>query len=104
MGTADLGDEWQEFARYLLQDAVAQRCLNAKELSELLAVRGVVVAPKALSRRINRGTFDAGFFLMCLTALGATKLDIQGERVGDVALKPDRTGKKKAAVGSQGGP
>lgn len=91
MATEPLGDLWQEFARDLLQDAVAQRVLNARQLSELLAERGVEIEPKALSRRINRGSFDAGFFLMCLTALGAVKVDIQGERLADVQLQPERT-------------
>lgn len=101
---ADVSDTWQEFARYLLQDAVAQRELNSREFSELLSSIGVEIAPKALSRRINRGTFDAGFFLMCLAALGMTKLEIQGERLGDVVLVPDRAWKKNAGTGSWGGP
>lgn len=86
-----LDDPWQEFARDLLQDAVAQRGLNARQLSELLAEQGLEVEPKTLSRRINRGTFDAGFFMMCLTALGTVKIDIQAERVADVTLQAPRT-------------
>lgn len=89
-----LDDPWQEFARDLLQDAVAQRGLNARQLSELLAEQGLEVEPKTLARRINRGAFDAGFFLMCLTALGTVKIDIQAERVADVTLQAPRTWRK----------
>jgi len=88
MTTAELKQDWQAFARFLLQDAVAQRNMTYRELSELLATRGVRVSPKVLNRKVSRGTFDAGFFLAVLTALGATEIEIQGERVGDVTLAP----------------
>lgn len=94
MVSPPLDDPWQEFARDLLQDAVAQRGLNARQLSELLAEKGLEVEPKTLARRINRGAFDAGFFMMCLTALGTVKIDIQAERVADVTLQATRTWRK----------
>lgn len=91
MLSAPPDDPWQEFARDLLQDAVAQRGLSTRQLSELLMEQGLEVAPKTLARRINRGAFDAGFFMMCLTALGTVKIDIQAERVADVTLQTPRT-------------
>lgn len=86
--TPTLDEPWQEFARFLILDAIAQRGLTYRQLSELLSAKGVEVTPKTLSRRINRGTFDAGFFLMCLDALGATRIDFEAEMLGDVVLKP----------------
>lgn len=83
-------DLWQRFAREVLQDAVAQRAMNSRELAELLSEYGVDVEPKTLSRRINRGTFDAGFFLLCLAALGAERVDIPENWVVDVHLKRER--------------
>ncbi|WP_169167969.1 DUF6471 domain-containing protein [Acidovorax sp. SRB_24] len=83
-------DPWQRFAREVLQDAVAQRAMNSRELAELLSEYGVEVEPKTLSRRINRGTFDAGFFLLCLSALGAEKVDILGDGLVEVHVKPER--------------
>lgn len=83
-------DLWQRFAREVLQDAVAQRAMNSRELAKLLSEYGVDVEPKTLSRRINRGTFDAGFFLLCLAALGAERVDISENWVVDVHLKRER--------------
>lgn len=88
--TPTLDDPWQELARFLIQDAIAQRSLTYKQLSELLSAKNLKVAPKTLSRRINRGTFDAGFFLMCLDALGATRIDFEAEMLADVVLKTRR--------------
>lgn len=99
MPTEPEHDAWQEFASELLKDAVAQRGLNYPQLSQLLAEKGLDVAPKTLSRRINRGTFDAGFFLRCLTALGAETIDIQGERVADVWLGGDGVWKRGRSKG-----
>jgi len=97
---ANAGDPWQDFARELLQDAVAQLGLNARELAERLGEKGLEIAPKVLSRRINRGTFDAGFFLQCLSALGAERVEFEGERVGDVVLRTVRTRKSSRATRS----
>jgi hypothetical protein len=92
--TAELKAGWQTFARELLEDAVAQRGLSPRDLSALLATRGMRISQKVLSRKIGRGTFDAGFFLAVLTILGATEIEIQGERVGDAVLEPELTWKK----------
>jgi Domain of unknown function (DUF6471) len=94
MPTEPERDAWQEFACELVKDAVAQRGLNYPQLAQLLAEKGLDIAPKTLSRRINRGTFDAGFFLRCLTALGVETIDIQGERVADVWLRGDGVWKR----------
>lgn len=91
----NLADSWQEFARAMLKEAVARRELSFREFSELLMGQGVSIAPKTLSRRINRGAFDAGFFLMCLTALGVDKLEIEGEQVGELVLKPEKAWRRQ---------
>lgn len=74
----------------LLQDAIAQRGLSIRQLAQLLAMRGLEMETKTLRRRINRGSFDAGFLLMCLTALGAEKIEIEGEGIADVKLQPHK--------------
>ncbi len=99
MPTEPERDTWQEFACELLKDAVAMRGLNYPQLSALLAEKGLDIAAKTLSRCINRGTFDAGFFLRCLTALGAETVDIQGERVADVWLRGERAWKRGRSKG-----
>lgn len=88
----ELDDPWQEFARNLLLDAVALRGLQTtRQLADLLAGKGVVIAPKTLSRRINRGAFDAGFFLMCLDVLAIDRIEFAGKQSADVVLRPQKT-------------
>lgn len=84
-------DPWQALARDLLQDAVAQLGLTSTQLAQLLADSGYEIAPKVLSRRINRGTFDAGFFLRCLSVLDAKRIEFGKAFVGDVVLRSART-------------
>lgn len=93
MATEPLPDPWQEFARELLQDAIAQRGLNFPRLAALLAENGYDVKVKTLARRVNRGTFDAGFLLMCLTVLGTERVDFYGERFAEVWLQRARASK-----------
>lgn len=84
----DLDDPWQEFARQLLLDAAAQRGLStARQLSDVLAAQGIVIAPRTLARRISRGSFDAGFFLMFLQALGVSQIEFQGLQAADVEIQ-----------------
>lgn len=84
----ELDDPWQEFARRLLLDAAAMRGLSKpRQLSDLLAEQGIVIAPRTLSRRISRGSFDAGFFLMFLQALGVSQIAFQGQQSADVEIQ-----------------
>lgn len=83
-------DPWQRLARDVLRDAVAQRAMSSRQLAELLYAYGVEIEPTTLSKRITRGTFDAGFFLMCLSALGAERVDILENGAADARLKSER--------------
>lgn len=84
----DLDDPWKEFARRLLLDAAALRGLStARQLSDLLAEQGIVIAPRTLARRISRGSFDAGFFLLFLQALGVSEITFQGQQSADVEIQ-----------------
>ena len=55
------------------------RGLRFRELSERLAAMGVAMKPPAVNRRINRGNFTAGFFLMCLEAMEA-RFEVSAEQ------------------------
>nr|WP_315494207.1 DUF6471 domain-containing protein [uncultured Rhodoferax sp.] len=84
----ELDDPWQEFARTILLDAAAMRGLStARQLSDVLAEQGMVIAPRTLARRISRGSFDAGFFLMFLQALGVSQIAFEGQQLADVAME-----------------
>lgn len=84
----ELDDPWKEFARRLLLDAAAMRGVStARQLADVLAEQGIVMAPRTLARRISRGSFDAGFFLMFLQALGVSQIAFQGQHSADVEIK-----------------
>lgn len=84
----ELDDPWKEFARRVLLDAAAIRGLStARQLADVLAEHGVVIAPRTLARRISRGSFDAGFFLMFLQALGVSQIAFQGQQSADVEIQ-----------------
>ena len=98
VATKNSEDLWQVMACELLQDAIAQRELSIRQFAQLLAERGVEIETKTLRRRINRGSFDTGFFLMCLTALGAERIEFEGERIADVKLQSNKRWREQRPV------
>jgi len=92
----ELDDPWQKFARQILLDAAYMRGMpKASQLAELLAEKGISISPRTLSRRISRGSFDAGFFLMFLQALGVKQIDFQGEQSADVEIQKSLRPRKR---------
>ena len=57
-------------ARRLLRQQLDLAAADYARLAEGLALKGVRMTPKALSNKINRGTFSFSFFIQCLLALG----------------------------------
>lgn len=77
--TAKLKQTWQGYARGLLQDALLERNMTYRQLSELLQqTYGMAIAWKVLGRKIGRGTFDAGFFFAVMAALKVHHIDMAG--------------------------
>jgi len=96
--TAKLKQTWQGYAQGLLQDALRERNMTHRELSELLQqTYGMVIDWKVLGRKIGRGTFDAGFFFAVMAALKVTRIDMAGapSREGKVDFTPVQTYKKQ---------
>ena len=89
---------WQEQAQDVLMDALAKRQMTYGQFADLLGDLGVSITAKTLTRRINRGTFDAGFLLLCLHALGAEKVGFNG-RYAEPVLR----GKKSWTVAGSAG-
>jgi hypothetical protein len=61
--------DWRRDARHLLRNQLASKDMGYKELSRALEALGIEESPKALSNKINRGTFSVVFLLQCLRAL-----------------------------------
>ena len=61
---------YQEKAKGILRAEIKRRNLNYDDLAAKLAERGVQDNARNLSNKIARGSFTAGFFVMCLEAIG----------------------------------
>lgn len=66
--------EFNDKAKGLLRAEMARRNLSYEDLAKALEGIGVEDTAKNLSNKIARGAFTAGFFLMCLEAIGCRTL------------------------------
>lgn len=61
---------YQEKAKGILRAEIKRRNMNYEDLAAKLAEIGVQDNARNLSNKIARGSFTAGFFVMCLEAVG----------------------------------
>lgn len=61
---------YQEKAKGILRAEIKRRNMNYEDLAKKLAEIGVEDNARNLSNKIARGAFTAGFFVMCLDAIG----------------------------------
>jgi len=76
-------------ARIVLQVEMKKRDMNYEQLLELLNLMGAKENIKNLRNKVARGTFSAGFFLMCIIALGGqdVKIDLDRKMLADLGIK-----------------
>ena len=67
----DMETDWNAEAKGILKAEIARRHLTYKDLVDNLAAIGVVENEANLRNKVSRGGFSAGFFVQCLTAIGA---------------------------------
>lgn len=67
---------YQYKARGILRAEIKRRNLNYEDLVKKLAEIGVEETARNLSNKIARGGFTAGFFVMCLEAIGVRELHL----------------------------
>lgn len=70
--------DWRREARRVLRAELARKDMGLKELARALEAIGVDENAKALSNKINRGTFSFIFFLQCLRALDIDTIKLRG--------------------------
>lgn len=68
--------EWASEAQQILRALIARHGCSAKHLSRLLETVGVQIQPKALTNKINRGTFTFAFVLQVARALNVDSIDV----------------------------
>ncbi|NYT85026.1 DUF6471 domain-containing protein [Pollutimonas harenae] len=67
---------WEQEAPRLLIKEMKDRNCTYRDLAERLQVMGVYESADRLNRKVNRKTFSAAFFLMCMSALGVSELTV----------------------------
>jgi Domain of unknown function (DUF6471) len=68
--------DWNAEAKGILKAEIARRHLTYKDVVEKLHALGVTETEPNLRNKISRGGFSAGFFIQCLTAIGAKTLHL----------------------------
>ena len=69
---------YQEKAKGILRAEIKRRNLNYDDLAKRLGEMGVQENARNLSNKIARGGFTAGFFVMCLEAIGCHAVRLDG--------------------------
>ena len=69
-------DENKARMRALLRELRDDSGLSYEELAARLAAHGVVISPRVLNIRLNRGNFNAGFALTVLQVFGVAELQL----------------------------
>ncbi len=68
--------EFETRAKNLLKGELKRRGVSYQELTTKLAELGVHETERNLANKISRGGFSAAFLLQCLSAIGASSLQL----------------------------
>ncbi|MEQ3628787.1 MAG: DUF6471 domain-containing protein [Hyphomonas sp.] len=69
-------NEWEEKAANLLKAQLKLKGITYSQLVEKLEAIGVDEKEANIRNKLARGKFSAAFLLQCLTAIGATSLQV----------------------------
>ncbi len=75
-------DEWDLQARNLVKGSMATRGFKFKTLAARLEQLGYPITERALGLRVNRGSFNMGYALLMLRAMGETEVSIKHIEIG----------------------
>lgn len=67
---------WEQVAPLLLVETMKANKITYKDLEARLKVMGVHESANRLNRKVNRQSFSAAFFFMCMSAMGQTELPV----------------------------
>lgn len=74
MPKAAAQDQWTIAAKNILKGELKRRGVTYAKLAERLGELGVAENERNLNNKISRGGFTAGFFVMCLEAIGCREI------------------------------
>lgn len=68
--------DWEDQAKGLLKAELKRRNVSYAQLVDKLAEIGVMDSEPNVRNKLSRGKFTAVFLLQCLTAVGASRVEI----------------------------
>jgi Domain of unknown function (DUF6471) len=75
-GAMKSDDEWVNLVKGILRAEMARRGITYDELARRLAELGVQGTAVNIRNKVARGGFSATFFVQCLRAIGANRIDL----------------------------
>ena len=69
-------DRWTIAAKNVLKGELKRRGVTYSQLAQRLGELGIHETERNLNNKISRGGFTAGFFVMCLEAIGCGRLEL----------------------------
>lgn len=75
-GAMKSDDQWVNLVKGILRAEMTRRGITYDQLADRLAEMGVKDSAVNIRNKVARGGFSAVFFVQCLRAIGATRVDI----------------------------
>jgi len=72
----EIKEKYQEKAKNLLKAELKRRGITYAELAVKLKAVGFSDNERNIANKISRGSFTAGFFMLCMDAIGASALQL----------------------------
>lgn len=69
-------DPWVNLVKGILRSEMTRRQVTYDQLAERLKAIGVDDTPVNLRNKVARGGFSASFFVQCLKAIGAQRIEL----------------------------
>lgn len=76
MSEPEIKEKYQEKAKNLLKAELKRRGITYAELAVKLKAVGFSDNERNIANKISRGSFTAGFFMLCMDAIGASALQL----------------------------
>jgi len=74
----EIKERYQEKAKNLLKAELKRRGITYADLAVKLKAVGFTDNERNIANKISRGSFTAGFFMLCMDAIGASALQLSG--------------------------
>lgn len=71
-------EEYETKAKNILKAELKRRGITYGQLADRLTALGTPETERNIANKISRGSFTTAFFLMCMDAIGAQSINLEG--------------------------